>query len=92
VKNDKRDATDLVILFRMGRPAEGWVDPPPLRQLRELIRRAPFADVARRFQLNVTAVVRFPLNLVLYDARFDVQYQEGGGLNYRCRGSLRRSR
>jgi transposase len=34
VKNDERDATDLVDLLRMGRLAEGWVAPPPLRELR----------------------------------------------------------
>ena len=38
VKNDERDATDLVDLLRMGRLAEAWVAPPPLRELRELIR------------------------------------------------------
>jgi transposase len=38
VKNDERDATDLVDLLRMGRLAEGWVAPPPLRELRELLR------------------------------------------------------
>ena len=38
VKNDERDATDLVDLLRMGRLAEGWVAPPALRELRELIR------------------------------------------------------
>jgi transposase len=38
VKNDERDATDLVDLLRMGRLAEAWIAPPPLRELRELIR------------------------------------------------------
>ena len=38
LKNDERDATDLVDLFRMGRLAEGWVAPPQLRELRELVR------------------------------------------------------
>ena len=38
VKNDERDATDLVDLLRMGRLAEGWVAPPALRELRELVR------------------------------------------------------
>ena len=38
VKNDERDATDLVDLLRMGRLAEAWVAPPPLRELREIIR------------------------------------------------------
>ena len=32
VKNDERDATDLVDLLRMGRLAEAWVAPPPLRE------------------------------------------------------------
>ena len=31
VKNDERDATDLVDLLRMGRLAEAWIAPPPLR-------------------------------------------------------------
>jgi transposase len=38
VKNDERDATDLVDLLRLGRLAEAWVAPPPLRELREIIR------------------------------------------------------
>ncbi|MGH9044706.1 MAG: IS110 family transposase [Acidimicrobiales bacterium] len=38
VKNDERDATDLVDLLRMGRLAEAWIAPPPVRELRELLR------------------------------------------------------
>jgi transposase len=38
VKNDERDATDLVDLLRLGRLAEAWIAPPPLRELREYIR------------------------------------------------------
>ena len=38
MKNDERDATDLVDLLRLGRLAEAWIAPPPLRELRELIR------------------------------------------------------
>jgi transposase len=38
VKNDERDATDLVDLLRLGRLAEAWIAPPELRELRELIR------------------------------------------------------
>jgi transposase len=38
VKNDERDATDLVDLLRMGRLAEAWIAPPRLRELRELVR------------------------------------------------------
>ena len=33
VKNDERDATDLVDLFRMGRLAEAWIAPPKLREV-----------------------------------------------------------
>ena len=38
VKNDERDATDLVDLLRLGRLAEAWIAPPELRELRELVR------------------------------------------------------
>ncbi|MHB1510040.1 MAG: IS110 family RNA-guided transposase [Acidimicrobiales bacterium] len=38
VKNDERDATDLVDLLRLGRLAEAWVAPPKVRELRELVR------------------------------------------------------
>jgi transposase len=38
VKNDERDASDLVDLLRLGRLAEAYVAPPPLRELRELVR------------------------------------------------------
>ena len=32
VKNDERDAIDLVDLLRMGRLAEGWIAPPATRE------------------------------------------------------------
>lgn len=38
VKNDERDANDLVDLLRMGRLAEAWIAPPEIRELRELTR------------------------------------------------------
>lgn len=38
VKNDERDAEDLVDLLRLGRLAEAYIAPPPLRELRELVR------------------------------------------------------
>ena len=38
VKNDVRDATLLADLLRMGRLPESWVAPPPVRELRELVR------------------------------------------------------
>lgn len=38
VKNDYRDAADLADLLRMGRLPEAWIAPPPVRELRELVR------------------------------------------------------
>lgn len=38
VKNDEKDATLLADLLRMGSLPEGWIAPPELRQLRELVR------------------------------------------------------
>jgi transposase len=38
VKNDERDATDLVDLLRLGRLAEAWIAPPEVRELREMVR------------------------------------------------------
>ena len=38
VKNDFRDAADLVDLLRMGRLPEAWIAPPPVRAQRELVR------------------------------------------------------
>jgi transposase len=40
VKNDERDANDLVDLLRLGRLAEAWIAPPELRELREMVRFA----------------------------------------------------
>src|ERR1700749_2114741 len=38
VKNDERDAADLVDLLRMGRLPEAWIAPPEIRELREITR------------------------------------------------------
>ena len=38
VKNDENDARDLAAMLRIGRLAEGWIAPPPVRELRELVR------------------------------------------------------
>ena len=38
VKNDERDANDLVDLLRLGRLAEAWIAPPEIRELREMVR------------------------------------------------------
>ncbi len=38
VNNDEKDATLLADLLRMGSLPEGWIAPPELRELRELVR------------------------------------------------------
>ena len=38
VKNDQRDAQDLAAMLALGRLAEGWIAPPEVRELRELVR------------------------------------------------------
>jgi transposase len=38
VKNDERDANDLIDLLRLGRLAEAWIAPPEIRELREVVR------------------------------------------------------
>ena len=38
VKNDERDANDLVDLLRLGRLAEAWIAPPEIREAREIVR------------------------------------------------------
>ncbi len=38
VKNDVRDAQDLAAMLALGRLAEGWIAPPEIRELRELVR------------------------------------------------------
>jgi transposase len=38
VKNDERDANDLIDLLRLGRLAEAWIAPPEVRELREVVR------------------------------------------------------
>lgn len=38
VKNDVRDANDLLDMLRLGLVPEAWIAPPPVRELRELVR------------------------------------------------------
>jgi transposase len=38
VKNDEHDARDLAAMLRIGRLSEGWIAPPEVRELRELVR------------------------------------------------------
>jgi transposase len=58
VKNDERDATDLVDLLRIGRLAEGWIAPPGTRELRELVRyRAKLVALRSGLKAQVHAVL-----------------------------------
>lgn len=58
VKNDERDATDLVDLLRLGRLAEAWIAPPDLRELRELIRhRAKLVNLRTSLKAQIHAVL-----------------------------------
>ncbi len=58
VKNDERDAEDLVDLLRLGRLAEAYVAPPPLRELRELVRyRAKLVALRSGLKAQVHAVL-----------------------------------
>jgi transposase len=58
VKNDERDATDLVDLLRLGRLAEAWIAPPEVRELRELVRyRAKLVRLRSGLKAQVHAVM-----------------------------------
>jgi transposase len=58
VKNDVRDAADLADLLRMGRLPEAWIAPPPVRELRELVRhRAKLVVVRSGFKAGVHGVL-----------------------------------
>ena len=58
VKNDERDAADLVDLLRLGRLAESWIAPPEVRELRELVRyRAKLVRLRSGLKAQVHAVM-----------------------------------
>jgi transposase len=58
VKNDERDAEDLADLLRMGRLPEAWIAPPPVRELRELVRhRAKLVGLRTNLKCQVHAVL-----------------------------------
>lgn len=58
VKNDERDAGDLVDLLRLGRLAEAHIAPPGLRELRELVRhRAKLVALRSNLKSGVHAVL-----------------------------------
>ena len=58
VKNDERDAADLADLLRMGRLPEAWIAPPPVRELRDLVRhRAKLVALRTSLKNQVHAVL-----------------------------------
>ena len=58
VRNDLRDAEDLVDLLRLGRLAEAWIAPPQVRELRELVRfRAKLVALRTSLKLQVYSVL-----------------------------------
>jgi transposase len=58
VKNDTRDAEDLADLLRLGRLAEAWIAPPPVRELRETVRhRAKLVCLRTNLKLQAYAVL-----------------------------------
>ncbi|MFE1989399.1 IS110 family RNA-guided transposase [Streptomyces mirabilis] len=58
VKNDVRDAADLVDLLRMGRLPESWIAPAETRELRELVRyRAKLVALRSGLKAQVHAVL-----------------------------------
>jgi len=58
VKNDRRDATNLAQLLRMGQLPEAWIAPPELRELRELVRyRAKLVALRSGLKAQVHAVL-----------------------------------
>ena len=58
VKNDERDANDLIDLFRLGRMTEAWIAPPGVRELRELVRyRAKLVQLRTGLKAQLHAVM-----------------------------------
>jgi transposase len=58
VKNDERDANDLIDLFRLGRMTEAWIAPPAVRELRELVRyRAKLVRLRTGLKAQLHAVM-----------------------------------
>jgi transposase len=58
VKNDLRDAEDLVDLLRLGRLSEAWIAPKEIRELRELVRyRAKLVGLRTNLKLQVYSVL-----------------------------------
>src|ERR687897_3188984 len=57
-KNDERDAIDLADMLRLGRLPGGWIAPPAIRELRELVRyRAKLVGLRSGLKAQVHAVM-----------------------------------
>jgi transposase len=73
VKNDERDARDLADLLRLGRLAEAWIAPKPVRELRELVRyRAKLVQLRTGLKAQVHAVMAKEGVLPRYTEMFGV--------------------
>jgi transposase len=58
VKNDERDAVDLIDMLRLGRLPEAWIAPPATRELRELVRyRAKLVALRSGLKAQVHSVM-----------------------------------
>src|SRR6478735_1026592 len=58
VKNDERDATDLIDMLRLGRLPAAWIAPPATRELREFVRyRAKLVALRSGLKAQVHAVL-----------------------------------
>jgi transposase len=58
VKNDERDAIDLIDMLRLGRLPRAWIAPPETRELRELVRyRAKLVALRSGLKAQVHAVL-----------------------------------
>jgi transposase len=58
VKNDERDAIDLIDMLRLGRLPEAWIAAPATRELRELVRyRAKLVALRSGLKAQVHAVM-----------------------------------
>jgi len=77
VKNDERDANDLVDLLRMGRLAEAWIAPAEVREVREVVRyRLKLVRLRSGLKAQVHAVMG---KHGVLPSRCDMFYLGGGG-------------
>jgi transposase len=77
VKNDERDANDLVDLLRLGRLAEAWIAPPEVREVREVVRyRLKLVRLRGGLKAQVHAVMG---KHGVLPSRCDMFYVGGGG-------------